>query len=99
MVSGPDLLRDLPDPPVDLTDAELGRGRQRPDLPDQRRSERRAAKTPAAFMPAFTRSLTSEDSSSAMAATVVNMARPMGLAVSIWFRTLMKRTPRWALTA
>ena len=38
----------------------------------------------AAFMPAVMRSLISEDSSSAMAAMIVNMARPVGLAVSIW---------------
>ena len=38
----------------------------------------------AAFMPALTRSLIGEDSSSAMAAMIVNMARPMGLAVSTW---------------
>ena len=55
---------------------------------------RDACRAAAAFMPAVTRSLISEDSSSAMAAMIVNMARPMGLAVSIWSWTLMNRTPR-----
>ena len=37
----------------------------------------------AALMPAVTRSLISDDSSSAMAPMMVNIARPMGLSVSI----------------
>jgi len=45
-------------------------------------------------MPAVTRSLMSDDSSSAMAPMMVNMARPIGLSVSTWSWTLTKRTPR-----
>jgi hypothetical protein len=48
----------------------------------------------AAVIPAVTRSLMSEDSSSAIAAMMVNIARPMGLSVSTWSWTLTKRTPR-----
>lgn len=47
-------------------------------------------------MPAVTRSLISEDSSSAMAPIKVNIARPMGLSVSTWSWTLTKRMPRWS---
>ena len=45
-------------------------------------------------MAAVTRPPGGEDSGSAMAAMIVNMAPPMGLAVSIWFLTPMNRTPR-----
>ena len=48
----------------------------------------------AALMPAVTRSLMSDDSSSAMAPMMVNMARPIGLSVATWSWTLTKRTPR-----
>jgi len=43
-------------------------------------------------MPAVTRSLINDDSGSAMAPMMVNMARPIGLSVSIWSWTLMNRT-------
>ena len=44
-------------------------------------------------MPAVTRSLISDDSSSAMAPMMVNIAGPTGLSVSTWSWTLTKRTP------
>lgn len=54
-------------------------------------------RTWAAFIPAVTRSLMSDESSSAIAPMMVSIARPMGLSVSTSSRTLTKGTPRHAL--
>ena len=94
-LAGPDALRDLPDDsstdaprdfllnltyagPVVAARASIlpTTGGARGGLP------MRSPRTRAAFIPAVTRSLISEDSSSAMAPMMVNIARPMGLSVS-----------------
>ena len=65
---------------LNLPNAEIRGGGQRLDLVD---NVLLCSGTSAALIPAVTRSLMSDDSSSAMAPMMVNIARPMGLSVSI----------------
>jgi hypothetical protein len=74
------------DPGLDLTNAEVGRDGKCLDFAhDPLRDGRAAEVFSACFggsMPAVTRSLISDDSSSATAPMMVNIALPMGLSVS-----------------